>query len=156
MSRFCADRGHEDNKYKVIDRRAFVLSVNSRNQCRRFLTRQNVAVVQRAHARNSKGLSETCGVRSAIADPICKLVRMCNQPAHALNALDGYLFAPADGRAIKIESQRIATQFVKDVERTEARGRRQSAAVNELTLRLIETQAETQRIACQVSRNPLT
>ena len=61
-----------------------------------------------------------------------------------------------NGKKIKIDSQRIATQFVEDVERTEARGRRESAAVNELTLRLIETQAETQRIARQVSRDPLT
>lgn len=85
-----------------------------------------------------------------------KLERTRKQPARALRALDDYLLARADGKKINIQSQRIATQFVEDVERTEARGRRESAAVNELTLRLIETQAEAQRIARQVSRDPLT
>ena len=95
-------------------------------------------------------------MREELALARVKLERMRKQPARALSALDEYLVARADGKKIKIESQRIATQFVEDVERTEARGRRESAAVNELTLRLIETQAETQRIARQVSRDPLT
>lgn len=95
-------------------------------------------------------------MREELALARVKLARASKQPARALSALDEYLVARADGKKIKIESQRIATQFVEDVERTEARGRRESAAVNELTLRLIETQAETQRIARQVSRDPQT
>ena len=95
-------------------------------------------------------------MREELALARVKIERTRGQPERALLALDDYLIARADGLAIKIESQRIATQFVEDVERTEARGRRESAAVNELTLRLIETQAETQRIARQVSHDPLT
>jgi diguanylate cyclase (GGDEF)-like protein len=95
-------------------------------------------------------------MREELALARVMLERQRKQPARALSALDDYLIARADGKKIKTESQRIATQFVEDVERTEARGRRESAAVNELTLRLIETQAETQRIARQVSRDPLT
>lgn len=95
-------------------------------------------------------------LREELALARVKLERARRQPARALAAFDAYLLARADGKKIKIESQRIATQFVEDVERTEARGRRESAAVNELTLRLIETQAETQRIARQVARDPLT
>ena len=95
-------------------------------------------------------------MREELALARVKFERMRKQPARALRALDEYLVALADEKKIKIESQRIATQFVEDVERTEARGRREFAAVNELTLRLIETQAETQRIARQVSRDPLT
>ncbi len=95
-------------------------------------------------------------MREELALARVKLERMRMQPARALSALDEYLVARADGTKIKIESQRIATQFVEDVERTEARGRRESATVTELTLRLIETQAESLRIARQVSRDPLT
>ena len=95
-------------------------------------------------------------MREELALARVKLERASKQPTRALAAFDDYLTARADGKKIKLESQRIATQFVEDVERTEARGRRESAAVNELTLRLIETQAETQRIARQVSRDPLT
>lgn len=95
-------------------------------------------------------------MREELALARVKLERARRQPARALSAFDAYLAALADGKKIKIESQRIATQFVEDVARTEARGRRESAAVNELTLRLIETQAETQRIARQVARDPLT
>ena len=95
-------------------------------------------------------------MREELALARVKLERTRKQPARALRALDDYLLARADGKKINLQSQRIATQFVEDVERTEARGRRESAAVNELTLRLIETQAEAQRIARQVSRDPLT
>lgn len=95
-------------------------------------------------------------MREELALARVTLERTRKQPARALSALDDYLVARQDGKKIKTESQRIATQFVEDVERTEARGRRESAAVNELTLRLIETQAATQRIARQVSRDPLT
>ena len=95
-------------------------------------------------------------LREELALARVRLERVRKQPARALSALDEYLVARAHGQEIKIESQRIATQFVEDVERTEARGRRESAAVNELTLRLIQTQAEAQRIARQGSRDPLT
>jgi diguanylate cyclase (GGDEF)-like protein len=95
-------------------------------------------------------------MREELALARMKLERASNRPDQALQALDDYLAARDDGKKIKLESQRIATQFVEDVERTEARGRRESAAVNELTLRLIETQAEAQRVARQVSRDPLT
>ena len=95
-------------------------------------------------------------LREELALARVKLARMRKQSARALSALDEYLVARAAGKKIWVESQRIATQLVEDVERTEARGRRESAAVNELTLRLIETQAETQRIARQVARDPLT
>lgn len=95
-------------------------------------------------------------VREELALARVTLERARKLPALALSALDDYLLARADGKKINIESQRVATQFVEDVERTEARGRRESAAVNELTLRLIETQAETQRIARQVARDPQT
>ena len=95
-------------------------------------------------------------MREELALARVKLERMRRQPERALLAFDDYLLARADGIIVKIESQRIATQFVENVERTEARGRRESAAVNELTLRLIETQVETQRITRQVSHDPLT
>jgi diguanylate cyclase (GGDEF)-like protein len=95
-------------------------------------------------------------MREELALARIKLERACGNQNHALDAFDDYLAALADGKKITLESQRVATQFVEDVERTEARGRRESAAINELTLRLIETQAEAQRVARQVSRDPLT
>ena len=95
-------------------------------------------------------------MREELALVRVKLERVRKRPARAFSALDDYLVARADGKKINIESQRIATQFVEDGERIEARSRRESAAVTQLTLRLIETQAETQRIARQASRDPLT
>lgn len=99
---------------------------------------------------------QTHEAREALALARVKLERLRKQPARALSALDDYLQTRAEGTKIAVDGQRVATQFVEDVERTEARGRRESAAVNELTLRLIETQAEAQRIARQVTRDPLT
>lgn len=95
-------------------------------------------------------------LREEIALAEVKLHRACNQLDQALDALDSYLAARADRQQIRLDSQRVATQFVEDVERTEARGRRESAALNELTLRLIETQAEAQRMARLGARDPLT
>ncbi len=95
-------------------------------------------------------------MREELALARVKLERASDNPKHALDAFDDYLAALEDGKKIALESQRVATQFVEDVERTEARGRRESAAINELTLRLIETQAEAQRVDRQVSRDPLT
>ena len=112
-----------------------------------------------AHLREASELSPEKSLyemREELALARVRLERMRKQPERALLAFDDYLLALADGMTVKIESQRIATQFVEDVERTEARGRRESAAVNELTLRLVETQVETQRIVRQVSHDPLT
>jgi diguanylate cyclase len=95
-------------------------------------------------------------LREALALAWIKLERQSKHPASALKAFDDFLAARADGKKISLESQRIATEFVEDVNRSEARGRRESAAVNDLTMRLIETQAEAQRIARQGARDPLT
>ena len=95
-------------------------------------------------------------IQEEIALTRVRLERAAKQPEAAFAALTNYLAARDDAKRVELESQRIATQFVEEVERNEARGRRESAAVNELTLRLIETQAEAQRIARQVARDPLT
>ncbi len=95
-------------------------------------------------------------IQEEIALTCVRLERAAKQPDAAFAALTNYLAARDDAKRVELESQRIATQFVEEVERNEARGRRESAAVNELTLRLIETQAEAQRIARQVARDPLT
>jgi len=95
-------------------------------------------------------------LREELALTRVQIERAAKQPEAAFAALAEYVAAREDGKRVELESQRIATQFVEEVERNEARGRRESAAVNELTLRLIETQAEAQRIARQVARDPLT
>ena len=74
----------------------------------------------------------------------------------ALHAVSDLMDARADAMKVDLEGQRIATLFVEEVERTEARARREGAAVNELTLRLIETQAQAEKMAKQASRDPLT
>lgn len=74
----------------------------------------------------------------------------------ALAAVGEYLAAQRDAQEIEIEGQRIATRFVEDVERTEARGRRESAVVSELTLRLLETQIDAETSARKAARDPLT
>jgi diguanylate cyclase (GGDEF)-like protein len=74
----------------------------------------------------------------------------------ALRAVGDLLEARADARKVYLEGQRIATLFVEEVERSEARARRENAAVNELTLRLIETQAQAEKMAKQATRDPLT
>lgn len=74
----------------------------------------------------------------------------------ALRAVGDLIEARADARKVYLEGQRIATQFVEEVERSEARARREVAAVNELTLRLIETQAQAEKMAKQAARDPLT
>lgn len=78
-----------------------------------------------------------------------------NAPA-ALHAIEDFLLARGDARKIELAGQRVAAQFVEEVERTEARGRRESAAINELTLRLIETEAQAEKMAKQAARDPLT
>ena len=74
----------------------------------------------------------------------------------ALRAVGDLIEARNDARKIYLEGQRVATQFVEEVERSEARARREIAAVNELTLRLIETQAQAEKMAKQAARDPLT
>ena len=95
-------------------------------------------------------------LRKLLALARIRLERESRRPASALLAFDDYLTARADGEKIRLEGQRIATQFVEDLKRSEAQGRRESAAVNDLTLRLIETQAEAHRIARQSARDSLT
>ena len=85
-----------------------------------------------------------------------QLERDAGDVDRTMDAVTDFLAARADAHRVHLASQRIAVQFVEEVERTEARGRRESAAVNELTLRLIETQAEAQKMARQVARDPLT
>ncbi len=85
-----------------------------------------------------------------------KLERGQNNIDAALGAIDDLMQARVDARKVYLEGQRIATQFVEEVERNEARARREGAAVNELTLRLIETQAQAEKMAKQASRDPLT
>ena len=74
----------------------------------------------------------------------------------ALSAVEEFLLAQRDAQKIEIEGQRIATRFVEEVARTEARGRRESDAVSALTLRLLETQVEAEKVAKQAARDPLT
>jgi diguanylate cyclase (GGDEF)-like protein len=95
-------------------------------------------------------------LHEALALAQMSLERACQRPDSALAAFDDYLQARANGDKVHLASQRVATQFVEDVDRTEARSRREGAAVNELTLRLIETQAEAKRMARANARDPLT
>ncbi len=95
-------------------------------------------------------------LREELALVRISLARARKQSVNALAAFDDYLIARDDGKKIRLESQRIATHFVEDLKRIEAHGRRESAAVNDLTLRLIETQAEAHRVARQSARDSLT
>ena len=95
-------------------------------------------------------------LHEALALAQITLDRACHEPLRALAAFDDYLAAHANGHQVRLASQRVATQFVEDVDRTEAKSRRDGAAVNELTLRLIETQAEAKRVARANARDPLT
>ena len=74
----------------------------------------------------------------------------------ALAAVDAFIAAQSDAQKVELEGQRIATRFVEEVERTEARGRREADAVSALTLRLLETQAQAEKVAKQAARDPLT
>lgn len=74
----------------------------------------------------------------------------------ALNAVGELMEARADAVQVDLQGQRVATLFVEEVERSEARARREVTAVNELTLRLIETQAQAEKMAKQAARDPLT
>lgn len=85
-----------------------------------------------------------------------KLEHAQSNADEALRAVGDLIAARNDARKVYLEGQRIATQFVEEVERSEARARREVAAVNELTLRLIETQAQAEKMAKQAARDPLT
>ena len=74
----------------------------------------------------------------------------------ALAAVDEFLTAQRDAQKIEMTGQRVATRFVEEVERTEARGRRESEAVSALTLRLLETQIDAETSARKAARDPLT
>ena len=74
----------------------------------------------------------------------------------ALAAVDEFIAAQSDAQKVELEGQRIATRFVEDVERTEARGRREAEAVSALTLRLLDTEAQAEKAAKLAARDPLT
>ena len=85
-----------------------------------------------------------------------RLAQREGNAAGALAAVDEFLTAQSDAQKVEIEGQRIATRFVEEGERTEARGRRESEAVSALTLRLLETQIDAETIARKAARDPLT
>ena len=95
-------------------------------------------------------------LRARISLARAQLARQQGDVETTLEAVDEFLSAQADAQKVELEGQRIATRFVEEVERTEARGRRESEAVSELTLRLLETQADAERVAKQAARDPLT
>ncbi len=85
-----------------------------------------------------------------------QLAQQQGDAAAALAAIDEFITAQADAKKVEMEGQRIATRFVEEVERTEAHGRRESEAVSELTLRLLESRADAEKVARKASRDPLT
>jgi diguanylate cyclase (GGDEF)-like protein len=95
-------------------------------------------------------------LRATVALSRARLAHRLGDAPAALAAIDEFLSAQADAEKIEIEGQRIATRFVEEVERSEARGRRETEAVSALTLRLLESQAEAEKAAKQASRDSLT
>ncbi|MBL8309456.1 MAG: GGDEF domain-containing protein [Burkholderiales bacterium] len=95
-------------------------------------------------------------LRESIALARLQLEQAHGDPEQAVSALADFQAAREDLRMVRLESQRIAVQFVEEVADVEARGKREAAAVSSLTLRLIESQAEAQRISRQAARDPLT
>ena len=95
-------------------------------------------------------------LRATVALARAQLAQQQGDAAAALAAIDEFMIAQADAKKMEIEGQRIATRFVEEVERTEARGRRESEAVSALTLRLLESQADAEKVARQAARDPLT
>jgi len=95
-------------------------------------------------------------LRATVALARARLAHQQGDAPTALAAIDDFLVAHADANKVDIEGQRIATRFVEEVERTEARDRRESEAVSALTLRLLESQAEAEKVAKQASRDALT
>lgn len=95
-------------------------------------------------------------LRESVALARLHLEQVHGDREQAVSALADFQAAREDLRKVRLESQRIAVQFVEEVADVEARGKREGAAVSSLTLRLIESQAEAQRISRQASRDPLT
>ncbi len=85
-----------------------------------------------------------------------RLAQQQGDATAALAMIDDFLVAQADAKKIEMEGQRIATRCVEDVERTESRGRRESEAVSALTLRLLESRVDAEKVAKQASRDSLT
>ena len=95
-------------------------------------------------------------LRARVALARARLAEQQGDASAALAAVDEFLAAQADADKVELEGQRIATRFVEEVERTEARGRRESEAVSALTLRLLDTQAQAEKAAKLAARDPLT
>ena len=95
-------------------------------------------------------------LRARVSLARAQLAKQQGDITAALAAVDEFLMAQADEQKVELEGQRIATRFVEEVERTEARGRRETEAVSALTLRLLETQAQAEKAAKLAARDPLT
>ena len=95
-------------------------------------------------------------LRARVALARVRLARQQDDAPAALLAVDEFLVAQSDAHKVELEGQRIATRFVEEVERTEARGRREAEAVSALTLRLLDTQAQAEKAAKLAARDPLT
>ncbi len=95
-------------------------------------------------------------LRARVALARARLAQQQGDASAALAAVDEFLVAQTDAHKVELEGQRIATRFVEEVERTEARGRREAEAVSALTLRLLDTQAQAEKAAKLAARDPLT
>jgi diguanylate cyclase (GGDEF)-like protein len=95
-------------------------------------------------------------LRAKVSLARARLAQQGGDATTALAAIDEFLIAQTDAEKVERAGHRIATRFVEEVERTEARGRREAAAVSALTLRLLESQADAEKIAKQASRDSLT
>ena len=95
-------------------------------------------------------------LRARVSLARARLAQQQGDAPAALAAVDEFLVAQTDAHQVELEGQRIATRFVEEVERTEARGRREAEAVSALTLRLLDTQAQAEKAAKLAARDPLT
>ncbi len=95
-------------------------------------------------------------LRAKVSLARARLAQQGGDATTALAAIDEFLIAQADAKKVEVEGHRIATRFVEEVERTEARGRRETEAVSALTLRLLESQADAEKAAKLASRDSLT
>ncbi len=95
-------------------------------------------------------------LRARVSLARARLAQQQDDAPAALAAVNEFLVAQTDAHKVELEGQRIATRFVEEVERTEARGRRETEAVSALTLRLLDTQAQAEKAAKQAARDPLT
>ena len=95
-------------------------------------------------------------LRARVALARARLAQQQDDAPAALLAVNEFLVAQTDAHQVELEGQRIATRFVEEVERTEARGRREAEAVSALTLRLLDTQAQAEKAAKIAARDPLT